>query len=450
MSFEGGNVFLKTTKFRLVVFAGYLAVSLIVYGNLPSDTSIRLIYIATIICASPVVINRDLVFINSTSFLFWGTFLYFTWRYDIASRAQSGAYVDYQLLNLLFIFSFSVSSMAVRVRKPIHIFAGNLYARSKKFKKVFYEFYLLYVIINLFLLARFFRFSSIYGMVSSSLQFRFEIARGGYTYFLVVNHILEAVILSLSVIWWRQSRQRKFLYLSVSSSVFFSLFYGSRLGVILPLVVAFIAYFYVSESAFRRRSAIFLVVFAPSAFLVSWFSNFYLGLRGGGGIASSNLLDRFDSSLNAIRYIEKFGLKTDLFSSIYDAPLEFLPRSLFPGKPYYFSTQRTMELYPAANASGINFDFGAILESYWNFGMLGPVVLGLTLALICGWVDNLPSRNNVFYLVFFLNVILIPFSMYSVSFINSAILISWASAFVFFAFIKYIGRSFIGFKFRVD
>jgi hypothetical protein len=61
---------------------------------------------------------------------------------------------------------------------------------------------------------------------------------------------------------------------------------------------------------------------------------------------------------------------------------QFLPRQLYPEKPYYFSTDMTRLYLPQAFANGINLDFGGIAESVYNFGPFGPAVFGLFL----GWI----------------------------------------------------------------
>lgn len=86
------------------------------------------------------------------------------------------------------------------------------------------------------------------------------------------------------------------------------------------------------------------------------------------------------TGLNAVRVIESIESGQETFQHgmlFINQILGFIPKVFWPGRPMFASELFVQTFYPGIFESGGGFGFSIVAEGYWDFGLIGCVILGI-------------------------------------------------------------------------
>jgi oligosaccharide repeat unit polymerase len=86
------------------------------------------------------------------------------------------------------------------------------------------------------------------------------------------------------------------------------------------------------------------------------------------------------TSLNAVRVIESIESGQETFQHgmlFVNQILGFIPKAIWPGRPFFASELFVQTFYPGIFQSGGGFGFSIVAEGYWDFGLIGCVICGM-------------------------------------------------------------------------
>ena len=209
----------------------------------------------------------------------------------------------------------------------------------------------------------------------SNFVFLFD-PRKGYQYFRDGVGVFWAFYITfISAMFYFLCIRRKISLLKIF--IFAYLFYltGSKQLVVSVLMFSYIAY-YVHFGEIDRRVTVLLGVAAITLFLM---------LFGQFG-AEENLIVRltryFDFVRNASRVFEDYAngaLDFQLGQIWLSSFWSYVPRALFPDKPYAYGATYVLEMYyPGLAETGHTPSFGPLTTEFVDFGWLGGVVYAFT------------------------------------------------------------------------
>lgn len=354
--------------------------------------------------------------------------LYFFGRVEFVSKPWGWYYILGHAMYMLFLFG---------MLGGIKIFGGNKikYISSKKqftlsiaVVKLYgigcLTFVGFYLILN-FILVQVGASGEFFQLIFQSLATRLSIAENGLSPLMQLMYLLGNFGLGCGYIIWRE-RQKSFLIVAwIILIVYSSLLLGSRGAIILPLLQMLLA----TSLLVKNPSKLLASVAIPLVMVVNLFSVWYLAAREGQDSASSDgytIMNRFDAYENWLSYSASQGLEFSPFASIPAAFMQFVPRALYPEKPYYFSTEMTRAYVSGAFESGINLDFGGIAESVYNFGPFGPIFFGLFIGWFALYIDRFKWRasylNDSLSAYIFSLGALLPAFFFTIGWINSALI----------------------------
>ena len=186
---------------------------------------------------------------------------------------------------------------------------------------------------------------------------------------------------AVSFLLWKIFNSRISLVAWILLLAYSSLTLGSRGIVVIPLIQLMIAL-----SLLMPNPKKLLIVVIPILIGLYSFSMWFASAREGLDETKSDysIFDRFDAYDNWLQSLNKNGIIIKPGDSFIAAPLQLLPRKLFPNKPYYFSTEMTRINRVEAFNRGVNLDYGGLAESVYNFGLLGPLLFGIFI----GWISR--------------------------------------------------------------
>lgn len=220
----------------------------------------------------------------------------------------------------------------------------------------------------------------------------------------------------LGIVVWREGRRsgktypRYLLLLLVASIVLFGyanvLVLGDR-RIFLSEVAALLSALLLGK---RARNAIVLMILP--LFVVF---SVYSALRG---TPVDQWADRYEM-INPWTFIDpshgEFGgwgrIAQDVLSrpfpevwrlTFFQAPLSVLPSGLFPDRPDASSVWYVKTFYPTTASGGGGWAFSIVIESYMNFWILGPVVLGALFGrIVARFESNLIQRAILVFVMAF-------------------------------------------------
>lgn len=79
----------------------------------------------------------------------------------------------------------------------------------------------------------------------------------------------------------------------------------------------------------------------------------------------------------------------------------FVPRSIWPGKPESVDETLNSHLFPLSHSRGTGFAFAMYSEPYFNFGLVGVILICVLFGLLLGWLTRLSRRPEAFVPTFF-------------------------------------------------
>lgn len=95
-------------------------------------------------------------------------------------------------------------------------------------------------------------------------------------------------------------------------------------------------------------------------------------------------------------------------ATYFEALIQLLPLAVFPGRPPAPSEWFAMRFFPEVFARGGGFGFSIVAEAYWNFKLLGVVVVALLIGIGLARLDTLRDRRSLGIVGFILYVNLAP------------------------------------------
>ena len=306
--------------------------------------------------------------------------LYFTGRPTFA-YSQFGWYYAF-LISLydLFLFGIIISFFYYR-RRP----TPKLVEYNHKKITIFFAISFTTIFICIFIIRHLFAVTGAEGsftnLVYQSLITRSNITILGYSALLQLFLILSMFGTAVSFLLWKIFNSRISLVAWILLLAYSSLTLGSRGIVVIPLIQLMIAL-----SLLMPNPKKLLIVVIPILIGLYSFSMWFASAREGLDETKSDysIFDRFDAYDNWLQSLNKNGIIIKPGDSFIAAPLQLLPRKLFPNKPYYFSTEMTRINRVEAFNRGVNLDYGGLAESVYNFGLLGPLLFGIFI----GWISR--------------------------------------------------------------
>jgi len=260
-------------------------------------------------------------------------------------------------------------------------------------------------------------------LVFQSLATRLAIADNGLSPLLQLMYVLSSFGLGCGYILWHDHKHRLLFIAWIFLLAFSALVLGSRGAIVLPVIQIILA----TSLLIRRPLRTLGLLALPLIIVVNVFSTWYLAAREGQDALSDesySLLNRFDAYENWLGFSASQGLEIAPGASIPAVFLQFVPRRLYPEKPYYFSTEMTRIYVPEAFDRGVNLDFGGIAESIYNFGPIGPPLFGLFLSWLACRIDRFKEQalqlRDPLYAYIFAQGVLIPSSFFFIGWINTA------------------------------
>lgn len=273
-------------------------------------------------------------------------------------------------------------------------------------------------------------------LLLGSLVTRLAIADQGLSPLLLLSGFLSTIGITGAFVLVQHYKIKSMLFVWLLVLACAAMALGSRGQIIIPLFQLIFA-----AAVCTRNYVKLLVWFAPPLiFFTVAFSTWFLAMREGGGDAPDDysIFDRFDAYNNWLEGLQDGGVQISFGESLWNAIAQFVPRSMFPEKPFYFSTEMTRRFFPNASELGINLDFGGIAESVYNFHLFGPFLFGIFIGWMCRLLYQIlklvRSGGSPVLAVIYAQGLLLPASFFFVGWINSN-LIFVASGFVFLSMV---------------
>lgn len=162
-----------------------------------------------------------------------------------------------------------------------------------------------------------------------------------------------------------------------------------RVGVFLTLLMSLIGYAAFNLMSIMRNSS---NIFTMTNLAIDYYRDnglamFSLG-RSGELIAGSNLL----KIINEI----DFGSASYLYGmNFIDSIMTFIPRAFYYERIGFGNERFVRDFYPDVYASGGGHGYFLPMDGFWDFGILGVVVLMFFYSSVCGWLYlNFKSKLN--------------------------------------------------------
>ena len=139
----------------------------------------------------------------------------------------------------------------------------------------------------------------------------------------------------------------------------------------------------------------------------------------------NSVVGRADASENLGIYLSSLrsgDLHIEPMSSFFKAPLQLIPRDVFPTKPYYFSSDMTRQLLPEVFEAGVTYDFTGIAEWIHNFGLgLLPLFALIPAVVLCA-ADRCYREGDPFitYAVVYIPLGNLPIAIVNNGFLNTS------------------------------
>ncbi|ELQ2337065.1 oligosaccharide repeat unit polymerase [Vibrio vulnificus] len=358
--------------------------------------------------------------------------LYLTLRTSFATSNFGIYYIFLLIAYNFFLFGLLLSLVLHRKNHKLENAKELVYKNVTLVKLLNMIFMLLYVSLVQYILYRVGATGNLVELIFLSLKTRLTITSEGLSPLLQLSYIINTFGVGLSFILWKAFAHKKFLLIWFAILLYYALVLGSRGAIVLPVLQIALAFSVYRKDVFRVLFKIFLPIIIITVVFSTWFIS---AREGRESIDSSySLLSRFDAYENWLRVTSDNGLVVEPAISLLDAPLQFVPRSFYADKPYYYSTEMTRRYVPSAFNRGVNLDFGGISESIFNFYLLGPFIFGLFLGFICNLVrkiyDIALHTKSYIHAIIYSQSIFIPSSFFFIGWINSAMLLVCSSFFV--------------------
>lgn len=241
----------------------------------------------------------------------------------------------------------------------------------------------------------------------------------------------------------RHHRANIMLLILLTASIFPQIASGSR-SIFIPVIVALLYILYIIKPSVLHFSRV--VIWAPALFLFGfvapriWRDN----LATGGTLSDSlqiamtpeNLFDNFFGGLDTAM-LDAFTIQVSAQASG-DLPPQMgrtylslisavIPRGLWPGKPDSVDELLNAILFPETNAKHIGFAFGFYSEPYFNFGIVGVILVTFLCGTAMAAINNRARRYRDIRSAFILMMVvsyIFPLMRGSLSFDSQRLLIS--------------------------
>jgi len=398
--------------------------------------------IVTVLCAVASVLISAVILstqhfnpLSPVGMLLLFTQLYFAARFSFATARFGGwhtfVFVCYLLYLLGILIVLQARLFGVSLVRPL---TSRFELRSAKTVYVMtFLCLLVYVAIVFCLLKATNDDLSPLTLVLSSLATRLAIAEQGLSAVLLLSSAFSTIGLSGAFILTQHYKRKTPLVLWVITLALASMALGSRGQLVIPLLQLVIA------AAVCARSYLKLLIWTapPLTVFTVVFSTWFLSVREGGADTPDDysIFDRFDAYRNWLEALSFNGTQFSFGESIGSAMAQVVPRSVFPEKPFYFSTEMTRRFFNDAFQIGINLDFGGIAESFYNFHFIGPVLFGAFTGWLCRLMYHVyieaRRRSSPVLAIVYAQGMLLPASFFFVSWINSNLIFVTVGYYIF-------------------
>jgi len=275
-----------------------------------------------------------------------------------------------------------------------------------------------------------------YGLINP-IEFRLFMQKGGMFYFEFLMFFM--LIGGVSVISWQAISTASFTHASFllpySIAAYVALNSGLRGRFIEILLIPVVVYAI-------KKNRVPLIPVALVSFLIVPFAvvfglyrdaarsgrlslNETLSFVGGTLDSSTDFfslfMHRFDAFDNFLSVMESPPNDFMYLESVVDLLAQPIPRSLWPGKAYNFTSEMTLHYRPDLFHDGIALTYSAFSEAYLNFGFFaGPIVLALYIYTLNEWIQALANtaKNSSAGLMAFCLLYQLPFVALSAGFVN--------------------------------
>lgn len=248
----------------------------------------------------------------------------------------------------------------------------------------------------------------------------------GIKYFILVKLLYFMPIIYFAYKIYYGFRLTTVDYMYFPIALILSLVLGSK-GIFLSVLLApFLLYNYFIKCIkimhlfiFSLCASLLLLLYMYMTNLLDTFESFdFL-------FALSIIKSRLDVLDNLNYFIEEFSngnLQPDYFYSFFSAPMQFIPRNIYPEKPQLFSSEITRIIMPDVFYENVTFDFSAIAEGVYNFGLLGFLIPGMIIGIVLKQINYYYEHGNKFFIFSFVYLSFsgFPISLFSSGFIAAS------------------------------
>lgn len=202
------------------------------------------------------------------------------------------------------------------------------------------------------------------------------------------------------------SKNRILNLLSIIGVILLSVGYSKVYFLLFPLF-----YWFLIEKKILKIILLIPILFFFGGFIVFKFQN----------VANLSELPGFDTLWLSEYIFDTYPSKKNFLygESLKGVILNFIPRTLWEGKPIAFGVQLSMDIWgQSIDNIFTNYGPGIVGESYANFGKFGPIIFGIITGYILKVMKNITERLTFFPTIYFL-----PFIVYYIrgDFLNGCI-----------------------------
>lgn len=269
----------------------------------------------------------------------------------------------------------------------------------------------------------------------------------GLNYFILVKllYFLPIIYFAYKINYGFRLTTVDYIYFPIA--LILSLVLGSK-GIFLSVLLSpFLLYNYFIKRikimqlfVFSLFTSILFLIFMYMTNLLSSFESF--DLLSALSIIKSRL-DVLDNLNYFIEAILNGNLQPDYFYSFFSAPMQYIPRNIYPEKPQLFSSEITRIIMPSVFYENVTFDFSAIAEGVYNFGLLGFLIPGMIIGFVLKQINYYYEHGNKFFIFSF---VYLPFSGFPISLFSSGFIAASSVIFLPINLLLLIGIYILCFK----
>jgi oligosaccharide repeat unit polymerase len=380
----------------------------------------KMLILINFILFSIIFILHGINFFSSYFLFYIVSALYITLRYLIIP-------IDENVLDIVLGY-FSIIVLIITLFSSISKKISFTYLQkiklrtAKSYKKGLLIFGFLYLLLYFFLIGQNVTNLNPTEIIAQSILLRKQISSGATLYLYQLLQFLSYMVLLLSILIDYQNEQKtKYRLYSIIIILLLCLPLGSR-GAVVYNIVYYLLYdfFLFRKINLLKLSFIGLVCISFTAWYGKARSN---ETNVDTNEAMQYVFSRFDAIDNYAQVYPYMKQDINIGASVYNLALQPIPRTLMPQKPYLFNTFLTEKYFPSSFMADVTYDFSAIPEALYNFGILGIFLLGTYLGFVFKLLSDLlyfvKKQKMVVGAIVYCNFFMYPLFVFIVGWINS-------------------------------